>query len=143
MDMRKLKEEQLYEFFKSLNFKDQAQALEEIINNVDESKEDPTFLQNLDNVKKRIEEDIKYREIFYWQLYGLIDKNKDLTDLGLFYAFIYTNHYIKALKLLTSFSKNTLDKNKILYTNEKANEFLDYFKLYIKKSGLEKTKHII
>jgi len=132
MDIKKIKEGQMYEYFKSLDDEKQASIIEEVYNNLDEySIEDLNFLSIFANVLERINEDLMYREKFYFELYYLIDKEGNLTTLGKYYEQIFTHHYIKALKMYMNFSDSLKSKNEVFQKNEKAIEYLEYFRNHI------------
>lgn len=139
VDIRKLKENQMYEYFKSLSLEKQAEALEEIMNNIDDYKDDIYFIENLNNVTQRLKEDLILREKYYWNIYYLIDDDENLTKLGEFYELLFTHHYIKALKLYLTFTKALHNKNKVLYKNEKANEYLNHFGRFVKSKNNDKV----
>ena len=90
-------------------------------------------------IKKRLEDE-RLREKFYWELYFLVDKDDNLTILGEYYTLIYTHHYLKALKLFLSFSDTLRDKNKVFFKNEKAMEYLEHFRNFVKKENTKVKK---
>ena len=138
MNIKKLTEDELYEYIKSLPKEDQYYAVEEIYQNLDNIENEDTYIQNFNNVIERLEDDMKQREKFYFKLYYLIDEDNNLTKLGKFYKNVFKCHYIKALKIYMTFSKTLKEKNKIFKKNEKAYEYLQYFKYNIK--GISPTK---
>lgn len=130
--MKPNQEELLYEFLSSLSLEDQDKILNEINDNESE-------IDELLNVKERLLNE-RIRDKYYWEIYYLIDKEDNLTTLGKFYAYIFTGHYIKALKLYLNFTESIRNKNKVLYKNEKANEYLKRFGNFI---SLNKEKVLI
>lgn len=132
MDIRKLNEDQMYEYLKSLDNDERDLVNEEINNNLDEySGDELYFLSIFSNAMKRINDDLMCREKFYFELYYLIDSDGNLTSLGQFYEYIFTHHYIKAVKMYMGFSDYLKSKNNVFRTNEKAIEYLKYFRNHI------------
>ncbi|MBR3897803.1 MAG: hypothetical protein IKJ43_00805 [Bacilli bacterium] len=138
MTVEELKEAQMYEYFNSLSSEELEEVIEEIKND-DNLKEDSEYIIDLNNVMKRLEDE-RLREKFYWELYFLVDKDDNLTILGEYYTLIYTHHYLKALKLFLSFSDTLRDKNKVFFKNEKAMEYLEHFRNFVKKENTKVKK---
>ena len=142
-DIKNLSEKELYEYIKSLSDDDRQKVLENLLNQIDYSCLD--LITKLDSVTKKLEEDYRYRELFYWELYDLIDRYNDLTELGEFYKNLYRYHFIKAIKIYKNFSKSMIEKNRVFHKNEKAYEYLMHFKSFVKNNEnpekvLKKTK---
>lgn len=131
IDILKLKEDSIYEYYKSLSEDDRIEFLYNL-QDLEEYQEDEELIYIIDNFIQRLEEDLMYRQTFYWKIYNLIDDDNNYTNLGQLYKDLYTHHYLKALKLYLNFSNSEKDKNRVLYKNEKAYEYLQYFKYFIK-----------
>lgn len=132
MDITKLNEQELYEYLKSLDEDRQMEVIEEINSNLHKyTKDDLSFLQSFNAALERVNEDLMYRDKFYFELYNLIDKDGNLTPLGEYYEYIFTHHYIKAIKKYMKFSKGLRERNEVFKKNDKALEYLEYFKNHI------------
>lgn len=131
MDIRELKEDQMYEYLKSLDNDEKEEVIKKIYDNLDDySCGDLNFLQIFSNVLERINDDLLSRERFYFELYYLIDSDGNLTSLGQYYEYIFTHHYIKAFKMYMGFSDYLKSKNNVFRKNDKAIEYLEYFRSY-------------
>ncbi len=131
MDIKNITENELYEYIKSLPKEERINAIEEIYQSL-ENEEETDSNECFNNVIAKLEEDMILREKFYFELYYLIDKDSKLTKLGQFYKYVFTSHYIKAFKLYLTFSETLKEKNKIFKKNERANQYLYFFKYYVK-----------